>query len=156
MPRRSRASETRDASQRPDIESQYQGLLFFPRHLWPKGMTCRWIRVAAGAQPDNARWAQAHLGGWQPLPADKAPQFAIPNPDGSVTPGGIIRIADQILCYKPTADVVRDQKMQERATRAQSEHLDDFVRENPDANIPRFNHSSPTESGIAPANAFKD
>lgn len=152
---RSRAAETRDATQRPDPQSAFQSLLYFPRHLWPKGMTCRWIRVAAGAQPDNARWAQANMQGWKPMTLDHAPQYAIPNPDGTSQAGGIIRIGDLILCMKPSADVKRDREEQEGATVAQAAALDDYVRENPDADIPRFNRSGPTQA-VLQQGAFKD
>lgn len=154
MPRRSRAAETRESEMRPDSQSNFQSMTYFPRHLWPKGMTCRWIRVAAGAQPDNARWAQANMQGWKPMTTDEAPAYSIPNPDGSPPAAGIVRIGDLILCKRPTADIRRDQESQERSTQDQMAALDDYVRENPDADIPRFNRSGPTQAVLS--TAFKD
>lgn len=156
MARRTRNSETRNAEQRPDMESQFQSTLFFPRHRWAKGMTCRWIRVAAAGRVDNENWAKAHQRGWRPVPADQAPEYSIPNPDGTTTPGAIIRVADHILCQKPTAQVERDKEDLQQMTRDRLRYLDEFVRENPDADVPRFNYSPEATNSIERPRAFKD
>src|SRR5690349_8989702 len=116
MARRSRALDTRAAEERPDPQSQFQSTLYFPKSRWPKNMTCRWIRVGVRENPDNENWAKAHRGGWKPCPVEMAPEYLIPNPDGSMPTTGIIRINNHILCMKPTKDVDRDQYEQRRAT----------------------------------------
>ncbi len=156
MPRRSRATETRSVEQRPDPQGEFQSTLYFPKSRWPKGMTCRWIRVGVREQPDNENWAKAHRDGWKPCPIEMAPEYLIPNPDGSVPNTGIIRINNHILCQKPTKDVERARNGQQRATSDQLRQLEEFVKENPDADIPRYNRSSPTEHGVAPASMFKE
>lgn len=155
-PRSARSAETRTAIQRPEMETSYESMFFFPKSRWPKGMTCRWVRVAVDNQPDNKRWAQAYKDGWRPCAPEIAPEYVIPNVDGSRPSTALIRLADHVLCQMPTADVKARQAAIDHRTQQQLQTLDDFVRENPDADIPRFNRSGQTETGLAPADAFKD
>ncbi len=159
MPRRSRAAETREAGQRPDIQHSFKADAYFPRHLWPKGFTCRWVRTAVHGEPDRKRWSNAMLNGWKPMTVAEAPQFALPNPDGTISEG-LITIANLVLCKKPTSEVKRDREEVQDMTREQARALDQYVRENQDSDLPRFNRSGSTEYAVGrrmtPEQAFKE
>lgn len=148
MARRPRSADTREAQQRPEVEANFTAALYFPRHRWPKGMTCRWIRVGVREVPDNENWARAIRSGWKPLPLEHCSEYAIPNMDGTPQTQGVARIGNHILCFKPTADVKRDREDQQQRTREQARALDEFVRENSDADLPRFNRSGDTEYAV--------
>jgi hypothetical protein len=148
MPRRSRASETREATQRPEVEANFSAALYFPRHRWPKGMTCRWVRVGVREVPDNENWAKAIRSGWMPLPLEHCQEYAIPSHDGTPQTQGVARIGNHILCFKPTKDVANDRLAQQERTRDQARALDEYVRDNGDADHPRFNRSGKTEYGV--------
>lgn len=158
MARRSRAAETRDATARPDPQSNFQSTLYFPEHLWPKGTECHWVRAAAGGQADPGRWANANLqDGWKPMTLDEAPQFAIPGVDGTVPTGGIIRIGDLILCKRPKALGDKLRQSNEKKAQDQMVYLDDYVSDNPDAGvINRFSYSGPAEIRASRSGVFKD
>lgn len=104
-----RATETRKASHRPELQSVFESTLHIPEHIIPDGMTYAWVRAAWLNQPDNTNVSNKIRAGWKPVPRDRhIDQFPIIDIPG-VAQSNVSVIAEGglILCEMPTRDFKR-------------------------------------------------
>lgn len=144
-----RESESRVASQRAVPSSAHTSRYHIPLHVIPKGMTYAWVAVAhdnAGT-PNQDNWQRKYRKGWRPVPRDRHPDLfpPVPNVGFGEDTDGFIKEGGQILCERPTADVVADKKALERAAKAQMDGVNWTQGPNQNPFMPRFDESSKTE-----------
>lgn len=153
-PRKPRSSETREsegraAKQRPVPQSAHQSRYYIPPHVIPKGMTYAWVAVSfdnAGT-PNADNWHRKYRKGWRPVPRERHSDLFPPVPNigfGDDT-DDMIKEGGQILCERPTRDVMEDRKANERAAKQQMDGVNWTQGPNQNPFMPRFDESSKTE-----------
>jgi len=69
-----RASESRDAYIRRNLQNQYQDALFFDKSDIPPDVEYRWVRESVLGKPDVSRMIQMKRKGWDPVPISRHPE----------------------------------------------------------------------------------
>ena len=151
---RPRSTETRDmesrsANEREVPKSAHQSRFYIPPHVIPKGTTYGWVAVTydnAGT-PNQDNWYNKFRNGWRPVPRDRHPELfpAVPNIGFGEDNDAMIKQGGQILCERPTADVVRDRKANEAKSLAQMKGVNWTQGADQNPFMPRFDQSSPIE-----------
>jgi hypothetical protein len=158
-PRRTRVSETRDATTREAGQRQapvthYQSKLYVPPQKIPPGKTYSWVRETTLNEPDPDNMTDRLVRGWQPVPASRHPEMVpppLPGNEGLETT--VIRRGGLMLCERYTEDVQEDRRAKDREN---LEMLQDVAwTGNADPNLPRFEDK---DSGVAfeRVTAFKE
>lgn len=70
-----RASETRDAQVRELLSMNFEDELYIPPHKIPPDVDYAWARESIFGQPDLARIPYLNRKGWDPVPAERHPDF---------------------------------------------------------------------------------
>ena len=124
MPRgRPRNADTREANSRATEQRQmpntaHTSRFYIPPNVVPKGMTYGWVAVAfdnAGTRNDD-NWRNKYRAGWRPVPRTRHPELfpVVPNIGFGKDDNDIIEEGGQILCEKPTRDVLAGKAANER------------------------------------------
>lgn len=113
-----RKAESRTAERREMPQTDYEGMLHFPKHMIPKGMAYRWVRIETQNQPDGNNFRAAVIKGWKPVPRSNHPDVYPTINLAGITQDSedTIRVGGQILCMRPLEDVLRDKRRQEKRT----------------------------------------
>jgi hypothetical protein len=127
---RPRSSETREATNRaadsrPVPKTTHTSRFYIPPNVIPKGMTYAWVAVAfdnAGT-PNADNWRNKYRSGWRPVPRDRHPELfpAVPNIGFGEDTDDLIKEGGQILCEKPTSDVLAARAENDKKARQQVE-----------------------------------
>lgn len=162
MPRgRPRSAETRDATSRAATEREvpktvHTSRYYIPPEKIPKNMTYAWVAVAFDntGTPNADNWRKKYRNGWRPVPRDRHPELfpSVPNIGFGDDTDDMIKEGGQILCERPTKDVLRDRKLVEDAAIQQMRGINwaQGPNQNPFAQtLPRFDQSSDIQFGHA-------
>jgi hypothetical protein len=71
-----RAADTRDAAIRARLSMDFFDELYIPPHKIPPDVEYAWARDSIYGYPDPARMAHLSQKGWDPVPAERHPDFA--------------------------------------------------------------------------------
>jgi hypothetical protein len=97
----SRSNSSRDAMIRRNLRMQYQDPLYVDPADIPPDMEYMWIRDSVLNQPDAYRYAQCKRKGWEPVPADRHPEFMTTHDERSPSHvRGFIYFRGLILCER--------------------------------------------------------
>lgn len=150
---KARNSETRDtqsrvAQARKVPQATHQSKFYIPAHVIPKGMTYAWVAVAydnAGTQ-NAENWRAKYRAGWRPVPRTRHPDLFPPVPDVGFGADNddLIKEGGQILCEKPTADVLAAKEANAAAAKAQMDGVSWMMAAGQNPFMQRFDQSNTT------------
>lgn len=139
-----RNATSRNATRRAEPKTHYQSALHIPRDKWKKGMEYAWVRMSTLNEPDPANVAKRWRAGWRPVPADRHPEYHLPDIPGMPRreDNTIVNEGGLMLCEKEAYLVEEEREAMRQENMDAIEGIRWTGQDVFDRNMPRFDDSS--------------